>query len=85
MMEYSSPTIGLFYRKEVNKMTNYYYLASDKKMRLGNGSVDFTIESDAGVIPGFDYLIQLEIFNGVRKRMGIARAIAVCSQPHRTL
>ena len=47
-------------------MTNYYYLASDKKMRLGNGSVDFT-ESDAGVIPGFDYLIQLEIFNGVEK------------------
>ncbi|WP_438297460.1 hypothetical protein [Sporosarcina sp. FA15] len=47
-------------------MTNYYYLASDKIMRLGNGSVDFT-ETHAGVIPGFDYPIQLEIYNGIEK------------------
>ena len=39
-------------------MTNYYYLASDKKMGLGNGSVDY-IETEF-IIPGFDYPVQLE-------------------------
>ena len=39
-------------------MTHYYYLASDKKMRFGNGSVDY-IETDY-IIPGFDYPVQLE-------------------------
>lgn len=46
-------------------MTYYYYLASDQKMGLGNGSIDFN-ETD-GHIPGFDYPIQLEIFNGIEK------------------
>lgn len=47
-------------------MTYYYYLASDKKMALGNGSIDFT-ETDFHTIPGFDYPIQLEIYNGIEK------------------
>ena len=47
-------------------MTNYYYLASDKKMGLGIGSIDFT-ETDAEVIPGFDYPLQLEIYSGIEK------------------
>lgn len=33
-------------------MTNYYYLASDQKKGLGNGSVDF---SHMHMIAGFDY------------------------------
>lgn len=47
-------------------MTNYYYLASDQLMKLGSGSIDFT-ESDPGMIPGFDYPIQLEVYNGIEK------------------
>lgn len=47
-------------------MTNYYYLSSDQKMALGNCSIDFT-KSELDIIPGFDYPIQLEIFNGVEK------------------
>ncbi|MCG7343955.1 hypothetical protein MHZ92_07415 [Sporosarcina sp. ACRSL] len=39
-------------------MTHYYYLASDKKMGTGNGSVEF-IETNY-TIPGFDYPVQLE-------------------------
>ena len=47
-------------------MTYYYYLASDKKMEIGNGSIDFT-ETDNQTIPGFDYPVQLEIYNGIEK------------------
>ncbi|MBP3951828.1 hypothetical protein [Bacillus suaedae] len=47
-------------------MTNYYYLASDKKMGSGIGSVDFT-KTEPHLIPGFDYPIQIEIFNGIEK------------------
>lgn len=39
-------------------MTYYYYLASDKKMGLGNGSIDY-IETDI-IIPEFDFPVQLE-------------------------
>ncbi|RDW17435.1 hypothetical protein [Oceanobacillus chungangensis] len=46
-------------------MTHYYYLASDKKMELGNGSIDY-LETDE-IIPGFDYPVQLEIMNGLEK------------------
>ena len=46
-------------------MTNYYYFASDQKMGLGNGSIDFT-ETDLH-IPGFDFPIQVEIYNGIEK------------------
>lgn len=47
-------------------MTNYYYLASDQKMDLGNGSVDFS-ETEGHIIVGFDYPIQMEIYNGLEK------------------
>jgi hypothetical protein len=47
-------------------MTNYYYLASDQKLGLGNASLDF-VESEAWMNPGFDYPIQVEIFSGVKK------------------
>lgn len=47
-------------------MTNYYYLASDQKLGLGNTSLDFT-EIEPWMIPGFDYPVQVEIFNGVKK------------------
>ena len=47
-------------------MTNYYYLSSDQKMALGNCSIDFT-KSEMDIIPGFDYPIQLEIYNGIEK------------------
>ncbi|GEN89808.1 hypothetical protein [Oceanobacillus sojae] len=46
-------------------MTNYYYLASDQKMGQGNGTLDF-IEINE-VIPGFDYPVQIEIYNGLEK------------------
>ncbi|VEF47542.1 Uncharacterised protein [Bacillus freudenreichii] len=39
-------------------MTYYYYLGSDKKMGLGNGSIDY-IETDI-IIPEFDFAVQLE-------------------------
>lgn len=42
-------------------MTYYYYIASDKKLGLGNGTLDF-VETDYG-IPGFDYPVQLEILS----------------------
>jgi hypothetical protein len=47
-------------------MTNYYYLASDQKLGLGNASLDF-LETEPWMIPGFDYPVQREIFNGVEK------------------
>lgn len=47
-------------------MTNYYYLTSDQKMGLGNGSLDF-IKTDEDMIAGFDYTVQLEIYNGLKK------------------
>ena len=47
-------------------MTNYYYLASDQPMGLHNGSIDLT-ETEPSIIPGFDYPIQLEIYNGLEK------------------
>ena len=47
-------------------MTNYYYLASDQKMSLGNGSVDIA-QTDEHIIVGFDYPVQMEIYNGLRK------------------
>lgn len=47
-------------------MTNYYYLTSDQKMGLGNGSLDF-IKTDEDMIAGFDYPVQLEIYNGLKK------------------
>lgn len=47
-------------------MTNYYYLASNQKMGLGNGSLDIT-EADLEEIHGFDYPVQVEIVNGVEK------------------
>lgn len=46
-------------------MTNYYYLASDQKMGQGNGTLDF-IEINE-VIPGFDYPVQIEIYDGLEK------------------
>lgn len=46
-------------------MTDYYYLASDQKMGLGNGTLALTEAED--IIPGFDSPVQLEIFNGVEK------------------
>ena len=48
-------------------MTNYYYLASDQKMNLGNGSVDFSKIDEHMMITGFDYPIQMEIYNGLKK------------------
>lgn len=47
-------------------MTNYYYLTSDQKMGLGNGSLDF-IKTDEDMIAGFDYPVQLEIYNDLKK------------------
>ena len=47
-------------------MTNYYFLASDQKLGAGNGSVEFT-ETEPYIIPGFDFPIQIEIFNGIEK------------------
>lgn len=47
-------------------MTYYYYLASDQNLGLGNGSLDF-VETELFTIPGFDYPVQIEIFNGVEK------------------
>lgn len=47
-------------------MTSYYYLASDQNMIDGTGSLEF-IEIDPINVPGFDYPIQREIFNGVEK------------------
>ncbi|PIC70107.1 hypothetical protein CSV77_10115 [Sporosarcina sp. P16b] len=47
-------------------MTNYYYLASDQKLGSGNASLGF-IDTDAWLIPGFDYPVQREIINGVEK------------------
>ncbi|MBO1911386.1 hypothetical protein [Sporosarcina sp. 6E9] len=47
-------------------MTNYYYLASDQKLGLGNASLDF-VETEPWMIPGFYYPVQREIFNGVEK------------------
>jgi hypothetical protein len=41
-------------------MTNYYYLASDQKLGLGNASLDF-VETEPWMIPGFDYPVQREI------------------------
>ena len=47
-------------------MTNYYFLASDQKMSLGNGSVVFS-KTDGLIIAGFDYPVQMEIYNGLQK------------------
>ena len=47
-------------------MTNYYYLASNQEMGLGNGSVEF-LKTDPYTIIGFDYPIQIEIYNGLSK------------------
>ena len=47
-------------------MTNYYYLASDQKLGLGNASLDF-VATEPWMIPGFDSPVQVEIFNGVKK------------------
>ncbi|HWJ78597.1 MAG TPA: hypothetical protein VNR61_11030 [Niallia sp.] len=47
-------------------MTNYYYLASDQKMSLGNGSINFS-KTDEHMITGFDYPVQIEIYNGLEK------------------
>lgn len=47
-------------------MTNYYYLASNQQLRAGNASLDF-LEAEPWLIPGFDYPVQREIFNGVEK------------------
>ena len=47
-------------------MTNYYYLASDQKLGLGNASLEF-IETEPWMIPGFDYPVQIEILNGAVK------------------
>ena len=47
-------------------MTNYYYLASDQKMGLGNGSIDFS-KTESQLIVGFDYPVQIEIYNGLIK------------------
>ena len=42
-------------------MTHYYYIASDKKLGLGNGTLDF-VPTDYS-IPGFDYPVQLEVLS----------------------
>lgn len=47
-------------------MTSYYYLASDQKLGVGNASIEF-VETEPWMIPGFDYPVQREIFNGVEK------------------
>lgn len=47
-------------------MTSYYYFASDHNMTNGTGSLEF-VETDSMNIPGFDYPIQREIFNGSEK------------------
>lgn len=47
-------------------ITNYYYIASDKKLADGNASLEF-IETEEWMIPGFDYPVQREIVNGVEK------------------
>ncbi|WP_155979483.1 hypothetical protein [Sporosarcina ureae] len=47
-------------------MTNYYYIASDKKLEDGNASLQI-IETEEWMIPGFDYPVQREIVNGVDK------------------
>ena len=52
-------------QKRGEKMTHYYYLASDRKMGLGNGSIDYLETNE--IIPGFDYPVQLEIMNGLEK------------------
>lgn len=52
-------------RREI-VMTNYYYIASDKKLGDGNASLQF-LGSEEWSIPGFDYPVQKEIVNGVEK------------------
>lgn len=47
-------------------MTSYYYVASDQELGSGSGSLEF-IQTESQYIPGFDYLIQKEIYNGVEK------------------
>ncbi|MDQ0229920.1 hypothetical protein [Metabacillus malikii] len=47
-------------------MTNYYYIASDKEIGAGNGTLDLT-KVDSEHIPGFDFPIQYEIYNGLEK------------------
>lgn len=47
-------------------MTNYYYLASDQQLRNGNASLEF-VETEPSLIPGFDYEVQREVYNGVEK------------------
>ncbi|MBC9710094.1 MAG: hypothetical protein H9W80_12850 [Enterococcus sp.] len=47
-------------------MTSYYYLASDQNMTDGTGSLEF-VKVDPMNVPGFDYPIQREIFNGIEK------------------
>ena len=66
-------------------MTNYYYLASDQKLGLGNASLDFT-EIEPWMIPGFDYLVQVEIFNGVKKEWELRELLQyICNYtaPHK--
>lgn len=47
-------------------MTSYYYLASDQNLLDGNSSLEF-FKTDPMAIPGFDFPIQREIYNGVDK------------------
>lgn len=49
------------------EMTNYYYIASDKRLEDGNASLQF-VETEEWIIPGFDYPVQREIINGVEKQ-----------------
>lgn len=49
-------------------MTYYYYLASDKEMDSLDDSIHAAksnIENHVGPIPGFDYPVQIEVFNGI--------------------
>lgn len=66
-------------------MTNYYYLASDQKLGLGNASLDF-IETEPWMISGFDYPVQREIFNGVEKEWELRELLQYirnCTAPHK--
>lgn len=47
-------------------MTQYYYLASDQPLAVGNGSLEFA-EATRENILGFNFPVQREIYNGVNK------------------
>lgn len=56
-------------RKGVVRMTSYYFIAADIVLKEYNDPTEaIYLEATDEVIKGFDWSVQYEIYNGVRKR-----------------